>query len=237
MVFVVVVIIVALGAMAVLRLGSWSRGSGRGYVAAQWRYQPAALLVAVIAVALCSLLVPDHANVLRWGTPDAPATGLAWLGVSDGDSWSTVGLTFLVIMTIVTAVVVYLQVGRGVALTAFVRALPLAMVFAIVNSLAEELLFRVTVVQSLSPVWGPVAVAALAAAVFGIPHWLGVPGRVPGVILAAFMGYFLALSILQTQGIVWAWGIHAVQDVVIMVMLIGRELPAQSAKSPTRTPE
>lgn len=37
------------------------------------------------------------------------------------------------------------------------------------------------------------------------------------------MGYFLALSVMQTQGIAWAWGIHAVQDVVIMVLLIGRE--------------
>ena len=216
-------IVVALGAVVLLRLGTWSRGAGRGYVAAQLRYQPASRGFAVGAVGLCSVIVPDHADVLRWGSPDAPASGLSWLGVEEGDSWTSVGVTFLVIMTVVTAVVVYIQVGRGVPLVAIVRAIPLAVVFAIVNSLAEELIFRVTVVQSFSPFWGQVAVAVLAAAFFGIPHWFGVPGRIPGVILAAFMGYFLALSVMQTQGIAWAWGIHAVQDVVIMVLLIGRE--------------
>lgn len=48
------------------------------------------------------------------------------------------------------------------------------------------------------------------------------------------MGYFLALSVMQTQGIAWAWGIHAVQDVVIMVLLIGRE-GAQKSTSPDST--
>ena len=228
------VIIVALGAVALLRLGSWSRGSGRGYVSAQWRYQPASLAVAALAVWLCSVVVPDHADVLGWGTPDAPASGLAWLGVGNGDSWASVGITFLVIMTIVTTVVVYLQMGRGVRPRAFARALPLAVIFAIVNSLAEELIFRVTVVQSFSPFWGQMAVAILAAALFGLPHWFGVPGRIPGMILAAFMGYFLALSVMQTQGIAWAWGIHAAQDVVIMMMLIGRDRAEQESLPETQ---
>jgi len=48
--------------------------------------------------------------------------------------------------------------------------------------------------------------------------------------LAAFMGWFLATSILQTQGIGWAWAIHAVQDVVIIVLLIARSrVPAPQA--------
>ncbi len=38
--------------------------------------------------------------------------------------------------------------------------------------------------------------------------------------MAGFLGWLLATSMLQTGGIAWAWGIHFLQDVVILVILI-----------------
>lgn len=143
----------------------------------------------------------------------------------------SVGLTFLVVMTVVTSVVVWLQVGRGrVSLPGLLRALPWAVAFSVVNALTEELLFRVTLAEALGPVLAAGWVAAISAVLFGIPHWFGNPGRVPGVLLAGFMGWFLTLSILQTGGIGWAWLIHGVQDVVILTMLIS------AAQDGSRTP-
>jgi uncharacterized protein len=229
-------LIVLAGAGALLWLGRRFRDVGAGgrnpYAARAWRYQPAALAVAIIAVLLVRLAVPDHADYLQVGDWSAPASGLGWLGVADGDAWSTVGLTFLVVMTVVTAVVVWFQAGRGAGLTvsALARALPLAVVFSAANALTEELLFRVTLAEALGPVTSATVVALVAAAVFGIPHWFGSPGRVPGVILAGFMGWFLTLSVLQTGGIGWAWTIHVVQDIVIITVLMARERCA----APTR---
>jgi len=219
--------IVVACAVALIFLGRWTRSrfaqSSRSYLASQVVYQPLALALALAAVLLCRAAVPDHADYLHVGDMSAPASDLAWLGVSQGDSWATVGITFAVVMTVVTAVVVWFQAGRGVAATAMLKALPVAVLLAAVNALSEELLFRVTVTESLGPMLPAVTVALIAAAVFGVPHWFGIPAKVPGVILAGFMGYLLSLSILQTAGIGWAWGIHALQDIVIMVMLLGRE--------------
>lgn len=55
---------------------------------------------------------------------------------------------------------------------------------------------------------------------FGGPHWFGRPRRLNGVDLAGFLGWFLAMSVLQTGGLGRAVAIHAVQDVVIMTLVI-----------------
>jgi hypothetical protein len=41
-----------------------------------------------------------------------------------------------------------------------------------------------------------------------------------GVLLAAFIGWFLSKSMIETQGFFWAWFIHFLQDVVIYFALI-----------------
>lgn len=227
----IVVLVVALGAAALLWVGRCFRHTvgwhANPYIARNLRYQPLALVIALAAVMATQLLVPGHANYFAVGDWSAPASGLGWLGVVDGDSWMTVGVTFLVIMTVVTAIVVWLQVGRRQGLTArmIVGTLPWAVAFSITNALAEELLFRLTVTEALAPVVPTTIVAATSAALFGIPHWLGTPGKVFGVLLAAFMGWFLAFAVVQTAGLGWALVIHAVQDVVIISLLIAVNRP------------
>jgi membrane protease YdiL (CAAX protease family) len=218
-------VIVAAGAVLLIvlgrRLDRGVAGTGNPVVALQLRYQPAALVVALASVGLVRLLVPDHADYLAVGDWSAPATGLGILGVAEGDSWMSVGLTFLVIMTAVTALVVWFQVGRGrVTGSAVLRAVPWAVAFSAFNALTEELLFRLTIAEALAPVLAAGAVALISAVLFGIPHWFGNPGRFPGVLLAGFMGWFLTLSVLQTGGLGWAWTIHLVQDIVIFTLLV-----------------
>ena len=222
----IVVPIVLLGAGAMLYVGrcfnttvGWHRNP---WIAKNLRYQPLALIIGFVAVVATQLLVPEHANFMTIGVWDAPASGLGWLGVADGDSWRTVGVTFLVIMTLVTTMVIFFQVlrGSGVPTVALLKALTWALGFSVTNALAEELLFRVTVTEALAPVVSITVVAATSAVLFGIPHWCGSPGRTPGVILAGFMGWFLAISVVQTAGIGWAFVIHWAQDVVIITALI-----------------
>jgi hypothetical protein len=41
--------------------------------------------------------------------------------------------------------------------------------------------------------------------------------------MAGFLGWIAGLSILETGGIAWAWGIHFAQDVPIILMLLLKE--------------
>lgn len=231
-------VVVAIGGAILIvlgrRLAAAVAGTASPVIALNLRYQPAAFVVAIVAVLLVRVLVPDHADYLRVGDWSAPATGLGILGVADGDSWTSVGLTFLVIMTVVTTVVVWLQVARGrLSGRALVKALPWALGFSAINALTEELLFRLTLAEALGPVLAAGWVAAISAILFGAPHWFGNPGRIPGVLLAGFMGWFLSLSVLQTGGLGWAWTIHVVQDIVIFTLLTAAsasDVPASTGK-------
>lgn len=221
--------IVTLGAVALLwagrRIGAAAPWRGSAWAAKNVRYQPIALGVAVLAVLLTRVVAPTHADFLAVGDWAAPASGLNWLGVADGDSWTSVGTIFLIIMTVVTGFVLWLQVGRGSGITPriLVSALPLAVAFSIVNALGEELLFRLPIAEALSPVWSLWAVAAASAVIFGVPHYFGNPGRLPGVVMAAFMGWLLTWAVVQTDGLGWAFVIHLAQDVVIITLLIARD--------------
>jgi hypothetical protein len=59
----------------------------------------------------------------------------------------------------------------------------------------------------------------LVAAYFGLGHFYGVPYGVIGVVLAWFLGWILARSMLETRGLTWAWFIHFLQDVAIFGFL------------------
>ncbi len=237
-------VIVCLGAVTIIVLGRWiaaATSSARNpVIALNLRYQPLALAVAVIAVIAVDVLVPDHEDFLAVGDWSAPASAMGWLGVADGDPWTSVGITFLIVMTVVTGAAVWLQIGRGSSVTVagLVRALPIAVAFSAVNAVTEELLFRLTLAQGLSLVLGASAIAGLAALLFGGPHWFGHPGRLIGVILAGFMGWFLTLSVLQTGGLGWALVIHGAQDVVILTTMVavagGRSAPQRQPWTSSR---
>jgi hypothetical protein len=56
----------------------------------------------------------------------------------------------------------------------------------------------------------------LSALIFGIGHYFGSPGGIPGVLMAGYLGWFASKSIHETKGFFWAWMIHFVQDIIIM---------------------
>jgi hypothetical protein len=63
-------------------------------------------------------------------------------------------------------------------------------------------------------------VLLLTAACFGLEHYYGNPPGASGVLLAAFLGYVLGKSMLETGGSRWAWLIHWLQDVIIFSFLV-----------------
>jgi len=60
----------------------------------------------------------------------------------------------------------------------------------------------------------------MGSVVFGIFHYWGVtPSGIFGVLISAYLGYFLAKSIQETKGFYWAFIIHFMLDVVILIFI------------------
>lgn len=152
---------------------------------------------------------------------DAPMEPAKFAGIKPGERWKTTGLTITIIITVVTAVVVYFQVARnGIQVRLFPDIL-LVFLFALMNSFTEEVIFRLsyaTIVanEGLSPRISEF----LGTVVFGAVHYFGkAPSGIPGTLMAAFIGWFLTKSINETKGFFWAWLVHFLQDVVILFLL------------------
>ena len=175
------------------------------------RYQVITLFGALVISAI-ALATSPNASIYRLGDLGAPAHNI--IGASYG--------AFTLIAFAVTTLVVYLQVVRGkkVSRSAIATSLVWALPLSAMNALTEELIFRASIMQSIIHVAGPSLVFLLSAALFGIPHYFGNPGKIPGVLMAGFLGYIAAQSIFDTGGIGWAWAMHFVQDVPIITMLL-----------------
>lgn len=189
----------------------------------QRAYQSVTLLASVI-VAVVTAFATGWPGVLRLGDMGVSASDVAWMGFSDADGWDVVGPPLAVWPLVVTTIVVWLQVVRGAspAGSDSVRRLAMAVAwslpFAAMNALSEELNFRAVPVQVLSGYLDPLVIAAACGVLFGVPHWFGTPGKVPGVLMAGFLGWVMAQSVLDTGGLGWAWVIHVAQDVPIIAM-------------------
>lgn len=149
----------------------------------------------------------------------APLVGI---NPKEGEGWKIIGLTIGSIITVVTGIVVYFQVAskNGMIFRLFPEV-PLILLFALMNAFTEEVIFRLsytTIVANEKR--SPQISEFLSALVFGGVHYFGIaPSGIPGTLMAAFIGWFLAKSINETKGFFWAWTIHFVQDVVILFFL------------------
>lgn len=219
--------VVAAAGAALLLLGRWvmRRGGARlvlnPEVDRQLFYQPLSAGIAAVTVLGITVLLPESRNYFRVGTLGAPVTGLNWMGVGPSESWLNIGISIGLMITAVTTIVVWLQAARKGELT--VRHMPrlflLSLPFAVVNAGVEEAIFRLALCNALGAALPMMTVALISGLLFGLPHYFGHPGKLPGVVLAGFLGWLMCLSVLQTGGMAWAWAIHVVQDVVIFTLL------------------
>jgi len=185
-------------------------------------YQAATLPLTVLLVALTAALVPDNfKRYFRIGQMAAPVGAVPVLGIKGTETWKTLGLTFAIIISGVTAAIVLLPAASGAGLTLSSYLIGVAVLLAASNAFVEEYLTRFQVVASLAGRVAPGRIAVISALLFGIPHYLGTPGQLIGVLAASFLGWFLAKSVLETKGLGWAWFVHFLQDVIIFVAVLG----------------
>jgi membrane protease YdiL (CAAX protease family) len=117
---------------------------------------------------------------------------------------------------------VFLLIGAGSALGQLQKAvlfLPFILLFALMNSLGEEVGYRANLLAALAPAFGKEDALLMSAALFGIQHYYGVPYGIAGILMAGILGWLLGKSMLETKGFAWAWLIHFTQDVLIFTFM------------------
>lgn len=144
-----------------------------------------------------------------------------WAGIKANENWRTMGWQSGFFIAAITLTVVYFQ--NPFSLDRFhqiLSLLPVIFLLAASNSLVEELIFRLTIVANLETTEYKTRAPLLSGIIFGGAHYFGAPGGLPGVLMAGFLGWFLAKSMQETGGMFWAWTIHFILDVIIFSILL-----------------
>ena len=182
--------------------------------------------LAISLVMIASLLLLGFRRTdffLVKGQLDAPAAPEWLFGMKSAEPWTRFGWRVL------GGAIVVLGIFLGVAAWSKLDALPLVLPFmpavllmALLNAFNEEMTYRAALLAPLHKVIGDRQAVYIAAALFGLGHYNGVPYGVTGVLMAAFLGWLLGKAMIETKGFVWAWFIHVVMDVMIFsLMAIG----------------
>lgn len=185
-------------------------------------YEMSTLLVS-LSLLIVLLLVSDNVRLkyLSISKVTSPMKPSLLLGLRKEERWETTGWTIGLIMAAVTSLVLYFQTSASGYSFKLWPNLIMVLPMAGANAFTEEVVFRLSYVTStenagLSPTWA----MALGSLVFGIVHYWGIaPKGMLGAVLAAYIGFFLTKSILETKGFLFAWAVHAIQDVVILTFL------------------
>jgi uncharacterized protein len=187
------------------------------YIKSQSKYQLRLFLAAGFVLCLLQLCAPE--TLLRFfsiGYLAAPATKVEWLGIAEGETWLSLGLTLSISITAATFAFVYFQFrGKVGKLRHTFSYAGWILLFSASNSFSEEIIFRLGVIV---PLYGDVetsSILLISAVAFGVPHLRGMPNGIIGACMAGLLGWVLAKSVIETNGFFWAWFIHFLQDIVI----------------------
>ncbi|MFO7698461.1 MAG: CPBP family intramembrane glutamic endopeptidase [Anaerolineae bacterium] len=167
-----------------------------------------------------AVLGSRQAFFLAAGAWDAPLEPVRWLGIRAGERWSGFGFIFGSIFaggSLLFVVLAYLPLWRN--LPAALGMVPLAVLYALLNGLAEELTMRAPQLGAVHEVLGRGPALAMLSVYFGLAHVLyGMPNGAVGFLMVALVGYLFGKSMLETRGSRWAVLIHAAADVPVFLL-------------------
>ena len=179
-------------------------------------------VIPIIALLLLIYKSPGEVYLVK-GDLSVKAEKISWLGIDeDSISWGTLSVisallisfgTLLLTLVTVTGFLLTETIGR------LLRILPFIVLFALVNSFSEGVIFRSAVLGPLKNVLTKNQMILAAAVFFGMAHFYGVPRGVIGVVMSGILGWYMCRSMYETKGFLSSWIIHFMQDVVIFSML------------------
>jgi hypothetical protein len=181
----------------------------------------------LIIAALFAIKRNRSAFFLVKGDTTAPVEPVKWLGTKDNETWRAFGRNLAVILSLGT--LAFLVIAGRPPLDIVIKAipfLPAVLLAAALNAFNEEMTYKASFLSVLEGPAGKSQSLLLMAAYFGVGHYYGIPYGIIGVLMAAFLGWLLGKSMLETRGFTWAWFLHFLQDVLIFSFLaIGSVTP------------
>ena len=192
-------------------------------------YQPITLVLTLLLLSFLAFMYKDtFVQYFKVGKINAHILPAPQVGINPkpSDTWMNVGFNFLVVISLVTAGVIYFQspTEGSISVKAFMLNLPTVVLFALCNAFVEESITRFAPIVLLKDKIADNHIAIISAFLFGFAHYWGSPGGVTGILVASFLGWLLAKSIIETKGIFWAFLIHFVQDVIILSALFAQDI-------------
>ena len=134
--------------------------------------------------------------------------------------WRRLGLCWAVLITVGTLTAMTFALGsKAEDLDVLVWSLPAIAVLAAANTVNEEFGYRNVPLALLPGLVGHRHAMPATGLLFGLAHYYGNPPGASGVLLATFLGVFVAKSMVETGGSKWAWIVHWLQDMVIFSFL------------------
>ena len=138
------------------------------------------------------------------------------IGMKTPKPWTKIGSIFTIVFSIGT--LLFLLFSTFPSISDFITVLPLlpvAVLIAAINAFNEEFTLRAAPLSELNEAVGKMQALLITTVYFGLGHFYGVPSGILGVLLSAYLGWFIGKSLLETKGFFWAWVIHFFPDVII----------------------
>jgi membrane protease YdiL (CAAX protease family) len=175
-----------------------------------------AVAMAVLA-ALWAMSRDRRSFFFARGDLGAPIEPVRWLGIRKREPWRPFPWIFGGVAAIVTAAVVVPSLRpTGEELARAAALLPTVVLLSAVNAFDEEICFRLALLGTLPAAVGRAQAMAMNVVLFGLAHYLaGSPGGLPGFAMTGFLAYLMGKSVLETRGLLGAWIIHVLPDLVI----------------------
>jgi len=195
------------------------------FVSSLLKYQLFAFLLAIGVTYITIKISPDSKNILTFGNLSVIAGKEKWLGINGKKTWKSNSIQLLFFISIATGIFMFLAVKYTNSLSNFNWAfIPIVLLISLTNSFSEEIIYRFAIHGNLINNASKLTVLILSAILFGLPHYLGFPSGIIGVVMAGLLGYILSKATYETQGIGIAWTIHFVQDIIIFTALFMMKL-------------
>jgi uncharacterized protein len=176
------------------------------------------IVVALMALTLIGSGIGRRELFLIRGDPRALAKPTPFLpGLKESQPWNKVILSFLPFYVGTMLIVLWIQIRPDA--TQFTRALvflPAIILAAVINAFSEEFQFRSMLIARLEPVIGVGQAVMTTSVAFGLAHYAeSNPSGLVGALIAGYLGWVLAKSMVETRGMVWAFLLHFLVDFVI----------------------
>lgn len=147
------------------------------------------------------------------------------IGIVDKNciSWGKLAVISAILISLGTFLLTLITVtgfSRPEGMDRLLPYLPLIVLLAFANSFAEGIVFRHSILGTLTNKLPKEQVIIIAAIFFGLAHYYGAPSGVIGVIMSGLLGWYLCRAMYDTRGFVAPWIIHFAQDVVIFSSLV-----------------